>query len=537
MKRNSINKFIGSLPLREGIGVGFLWLLGGASLHAQETYEIATIETPELNGTARYVGMGGALEALGADLSTISTNPAGVGLFRRSQASISMGCNSQSDATRTMGVGTTRYSFDQVGFVYSSDTSDGKPSFFNFAFNFSKSRNFSQILNAANYSLMGGSQNKQTFGKIRSGIVGSTDDLTYNQVDYLYYNNNGKTGSGLLNALGDTCYDASEYAIDRGQSGYIGNYEFNISGNIQNQYFLGLSIGIKDVHYKSSSLYQELLVDEKGETLGIGLEDWRKITGTGIDVKFGAIIRPIANSPFRFGLSISTPTFYSLRSTNETILDAGDVGSLSMQETYRYKFNTPWKFGASLGHTIGQTVALGASWEFADYGATSPRIDEGTYYDSWGYSYSRTSQDEAMKRNVQNVLKGVHTLKFGAEIKPLPELAVRLGYNYVSPMYQENGYKDGSVCSNGNYYTSQTDFVNWKATNRYTCGLGFVMDKVYLDVAYQYSTQKGDYYPFTNGSFAWTDNSGKKVGFDNIPTITEINNKRHQLLFTLGVKF
>lgn len=50
-------------------------------LAAQETYENAKLMKGDLNGTARYVGMGGAMEALGADISTISTNPAGIGLF------------------------------------------------------------------------------------------------------------------------------------------------------------------------------------------------------------------------------------------------------------------------------------------------------------------------------------------------------------------------------------------------------------------------------------------------------------------------
>ena len=47
---------------------------------AQETYQDTKLVENELNGTARYVGMGGAMEALGADISTISTNPAGIGL-------------------------------------------------------------------------------------------------------------------------------------------------------------------------------------------------------------------------------------------------------------------------------------------------------------------------------------------------------------------------------------------------------------------------------------------------------------------------
>ena len=45
-------------------------------LSAQETYENANLATQDLNGTARYVGMGGAMDALGADISTIGTNPA-----------------------------------------------------------------------------------------------------------------------------------------------------------------------------------------------------------------------------------------------------------------------------------------------------------------------------------------------------------------------------------------------------------------------------------------------------------------------------
>ncbi|MDO5447882.1 MAG: hemin receptor [Prevotellaceae bacterium] len=505
-------------------------------ISAQETYEMATIETPELNGTARYVGMGGAMEALGADISTISTNPAGIGLFRRSMASVSFGFVSQSGASETNDVSPTRMSFDQAGFVLSTNTSTDKVSFFNFAFNYTKSRNFSQILSAANEAYLGSSQNKQTFGKIRTGIVGSADDYTYNSLDYLYYNVNN---DGFLNAFGDTCYDATNYDMERGTKGYIGNYEFNVSGNIQNKFFLGLTFGIKDVNYESSSAYGEALIDESGNRLGIGLYDERVISGTGFDLKAGAIIRPIDNSPFRFGVWVSTPTWYSLRSSSYTMLKTSDssTGYLDMNESYKYKFYTPWKFGASVGHTIGTNIALGASWEYADYGATNPRIDNGSYIDEWGYSYTSTSKDTPMSRNVKASLKGVHTLKIGGEYKPIPELALRLGYNYVSAMYKDNGMKDPSVWSLGNYYTSQSDFTNWKATNRITAGVGHASNNFYADLAYQCSLQKGDFYPFTNGDLSYTTASGKNVDLVNIPQITEVKNNRHQLLLTLGYKF
>ena len=63
-----------------------------------DTYIGAQLTTEDLNGTARYVGMGGAMEALGADISTIGSNPAGLGLFRSNQVSGSFGLVMQSDA-------------------------------------------------------------------------------------------------------------------------------------------------------------------------------------------------------------------------------------------------------------------------------------------------------------------------------------------------------------------------------------------------------------------------------------------------------
>ena len=80
-------------------------------LAAQETYENAKIIAEDLNGTARYVGMGGAMEALGADISTIGTNPAGIGLFRRSNISLSVGLVSQQDVDNVLGANKTNVSY------------------------------------------------------------------------------------------------------------------------------------------------------------------------------------------------------------------------------------------------------------------------------------------------------------------------------------------------------------------------------------------------------------------------------------------
>ena len=84
---------------------------------AQDTYESARLLGNDLNGTARYVGMGGAMEALGAEISTISTNPAGIGLFRHSTFSVSAGMTSLQGAQKFNDQSITKMSFDQLGVV------------------------------------------------------------------------------------------------------------------------------------------------------------------------------------------------------------------------------------------------------------------------------------------------------------------------------------------------------------------------------------------------------------------------------------
>ena len=202
-------------------------------------------------------------------------------------------------------------------------------------------------------------------------------------------------------------------------------------------------------------------------------------------------------------------------------------------ESLDYKLNTPWKFGVSLGHTIGQNIALGAGYEYADYGSLDSRYNTGNGYYDWYYGayHEKSESDEVMNRHTEQTLKGVSTFKVGAEFKPVPELAVRLGYNYVSPMYNKDGFKDGTLQSDGSYFSSATDYTNWDATNRITCGLGYQIGGLNLSVAYQYSSTKGEFSPF----MSYADD--EFAADDNICDIVKVNNKRHQLLFTIGYTF
>lgn len=502
---------------------------------AQETYDNAQLATTDLNGTARYVGMGGAMDALGADLSTISTNPAGVGLFRSSQVKASLGMMAQEGERSFADANKTHMSFDQIGFVYAMRT--GRSSFLNMAFNYHKSRDFNQILTAAG-KLQNASQNQLTLAKGADGLFGIDENgdvvpsNMYNVVDYLYWNAFNRT----VNDQGQAEYgynNATDYVFGRHNTGYIGVYDFNISGNINDRVYLGLTFGIHDVHYNSYTAYNEGLVNASDGPIGdITLVDSRSVTGTGYDLKAGIIFRPVEESPFRVGLSVATPTWFDLEANSMTRIynetDAGAYKEGNKGEGFKFKMYTPWKVGLSLGTTVDNCLALGAGYEFADYSGIDTRVITGSTYDDYtGSYYDDTASDRAMNTHTKQTLKGVHTLKLGAEFKPDPSLAVRLGYNYVSPMYKTTGSRNVDVDSPYAYYATTTDYTNWKATNRITCGLGYTIDRFTVDVAYQYTTQNGTFYPFADYQYER----------DAHITPDKVSNKRHQVMLSMGYTF
>lgn len=86
------------------------------------------------------------------------------------------------------------------------------------------------------------------------------------------------------------------------ERGGIDQYDFNVSFNINDRVYLGLTLGAYSVDYSKYTFYEE--VYESNERYD--LQSWNKITGSGFDVKLGAIIRPFEYSPFRIGLAIHT---------------------------------------------------------------------------------------------------------------------------------------------------------------------------------------------------------------------------------------
>ncbi len=505
---------------------------------AQESYINGELVTEDLNGTARYIGMGGAMEALGADVSVMSSNPAGVGLFRRSQVSLTGSIISQPGAGKYKYGDGTNASFDQGGVVLSIPMNSGR--FFNIGFNYNKNRNFNNVTSVAG-SLSSAAQNKNSYINLMDAYTSDPsgdwiNSSTVSQLDAAYYNGfNGDADGGLYYNNGKS------YTHDFATEGYVANYAINFSGNVSRRVYLGVTFLFSDINYRSFSTYSEELVDANNAGVGnITVDDSRRIDGTGFSLSGGIIFFPIEGSPFRIGASVATPTWYDMTSrswtslTNNTTVDVNAISPNNVEYgEYDYRLYTPWKFGVSLGHTIGNFLALGASYEYADYSSVSNR-----YVGSYDYYYRGSSvKDYNMNQHTQRTLKGVSTLKVGAEFKATKELAVRAGYNYVSALYRHDGYRDASIESLGTYYSSRADYTNWGATHRVTLGVGYSYEGFAIDVAWQYNTSRGTYYPFTSQETTYSFSDGTSEHVLNVVDGLRVRDKRHQFVATLSFRF
>jgi len=499
--------------------------------NAQNAYDAERLLGNDLNGTARFVGMGGAMGALGGDISVMGTNPAGIGIFRSNDASVSFGFNNTGTESRFNGTSMkedkTRASLDQLGFVYTYKVGNTTSlRYVNFGFNYHKSKNFNRLFSAGGQldNLSQSWQLAQELGNAGLNSASGFDAILKAPNPYTQYWNQYPVLSvlGVTTGVVDWPMDATQLWGWDGYSnnfyseekGGISQYDFNIAFNIEDRVYIGATFGVYDVNYNRYSSYTEDLNDDFGEENGgYTLENYYGLEGSGVDFKLGVIVRPVEDSPFRLGLAVHTPTWYELTESydatlssdilaydspyKQTLSDFMDYSYLN----YDYKMITPWKFNVSAGTTLGGLVALGAEYEYADYGSA-------TLQDMEGY-------DLGDQPSVEEFLKGVHTFRVGMEARVVPQFSLRAGYNYTSSVFSDDAYNALST------YRTSTDFNNVKAKNTFTFGVGYSGNVIYADLAYKYDMYKSDFYAFDDIA---------------LPK-TEVDNSRHQLLFTLGARF
>ena len=542
-------------------------MITAAPIVAQTVYDAAKITNKDLNGTARFVGMGGAMGALGGDISTIGTNPAGIGIYRSNDAMVSFGLSAYGTESNYMGnkinSDKVRASFDNAGFVLATKIGNATTlRYVNFGFNYHRAKSFYK-----NMSMKGNlGDHSQTF-QMAEQATGITDwgnypyddnnigwlsvlgydswlisNLTTKVTDVPYKD---KNGNQIYNINGEPLYEmpGSFYGMTENglanfrseERGGVDQYDFNISFNISDRVYLGMTIGAYGVNYDKYSIYSENYSgDYTGE--GYDLVSMNKINGSGFDLKFGAIVRPFEYSPFRIGLAVHTPTYYKLDyKTSAYVLSdvySEVTGKIEPHDIYtsdmiegdmirQFRLQTPWTYNVSLGYTIGRNWALGAEYEYQDYSSMKFKNPDDGYSDMFEYENSTTP-----------MMKGVSTIRLGAEYKVIPQFALRAGYNYSTAIFNSDAYKDLPI----NSIQTDTDFANTKALSNYTLGIGYRGSMFYADLAYKFSSYKEDFYPFVEMDHV-IENGITYRTLGALPDVTKVKNTRSQVLLTLGVRF
>ena len=559
-------------------------LLACVSASAQDLTSIQTTSSEDLNGTARFVGMGGAMSALGADMSTMSTNPAGMGLFRKSDVSFTFSGQWQPSSERRAMNDRDKFvtSFDQAGFVFALPMGNsGKLRGINLGFNYHKSRNFQEFVCTNDIATGGLSQSMQLEDLTKTNIGGfgvidlendaegsswgrswalPISNLAYDCYYLDAYDNVDLQGTYMDPNTGRERYysvsPASSYNYNRVQWGDTRAYDFNISFNIKDRAYLGFDVGYYTASINSVTQYNEV-TRGMSPTPGAGVNvtgpyamvNDQYTSGSGVDFKFGLIVRPIEDNPFRFGLAIHTPRFMSMTSNSVLSMRNGNVvdGSGNIGQTvsgavtidpFRYRIRTPWKLNFSLATTLSNWLALDAEYEMNNYSSAAIQYEKDSYYRP-GYGYLTDAEKDVYWDNeVKANLKTQHTFRLGVEGRFATNFYGRFGYNYVTSCYKDNArlvlspyagddqgfsYNDGKY-SESYYQQTSTDLVRFGDINRVTFGLGYHGKNFYVDAAYMLQTQKAAVRPFD-------------LGADIHVPEANVTLHRNQILLTLGAKF
>ena len=427
-------------------------------------------------GTARFQGLGGAFGAVGADFSVIATNPAGLGLFRSSEITISPSVWIGHTSTNYNGVSSSdtkgNFALGDCGMVFSlkpqkTSKEEGFRNF-NFAIGLNRQNDF-------NYNtLMQGQNNKSSMMTDWVNILNSKY-LTYNDVDNLYQFDIGLAHQAKLIYLNDTIN--RKYANDAPNGGVyqkkmvytygsMNEFDMSFAANYDDILYFGATIGIPFIRYFENSQYQEFKTDET-------IPYFRSLTytqmiqthGTGINFKAGLIYRP-ANW-VRIGASIHTPTYYGFMRDNDYSSMIATFDSLTSDPQYSpdgyydYQLMTPFRAIGSVAFIIGQFGLVSAEYEFVNY-------DQAKFY-SYGSDEFNGVNDE-IKANYKIPLN----LRFGTEWI-IKDVRIRGGFGYYSTPYEY------AVNNAGQAYTASG-------------GIGYRTKLFFADLTYVWSQMKKDYY-------------------------------------------
>ena len=503
-------------------------------LMAQTEFDAFKMVQNDINGTARYMGMAGAFGALGGDASAIKDNPAGLGIYRKSELTGTMNFLMQSSSSTWNNVKSTgdsyKVGFNNFSYVIATPTlgsESGTTGLLssNFSFSYNRIKDFNRSMNLVS----GNSNSSMTdyMGYLTGNITGT--DLTYVPGSYEPFDNtnipwisvlafegklmnetvtNGtSTWTSFLNN-GETV--APAYSLF--EKGYQDEYSIGWAGNISNVFFIGATVNLEALNYSAIKQYSETF----GGGGSMSLRDSTYTNGSGINLKIGTIFCP--TDFLRIGLSLHTPTVYALNDSYYSKLnfDSTVKGYISTPGgNSAYQIQSPLVLDASVAYIIGQRGLISAEYNYNNYTGTRLRNDSGD-----AQSFNLENQ------GMSTVLNDVQTIKIGGEYRLNDNFSVRAGYANSS-----NANKpDAAKLIRYNTISTDTEYFLNNSINYISAGFGYHEAGWFLDFAYMNKILNETFYPYnTNGMVK----SNPNLAVNPAKVITSNNN----IVITLGLKF
>ena len=554
--------------------------ISGCYAFGQSAIDAYRFSQPDLKGTARFMSMGGAFGALGGDLSTLSQNPGGIGVYRSNEIGATVDLDLQRSTSRSMGMNTTdsqtKFYLNNIGGVATLRLNSNTLPNLNFGFTYNKGASFNRRFKGSIPRLSMSMSNYIAGIANNAGLtvadVTSTDTFDpYNPTDggiaapwltilgydaYLI-NPNGDpddphwTGQwGEAFSDGNTHYPATSGSgyFDVVEKGGIDEYNIAIGGNISNVLYWGMNFDITSLDYRLQSIWGEDLqnawvYNNNTQTVEQTNSQWNMqnlyhASGTGFKYELGFIIRPIQE--FRIGLAVHTPTWYSISESYNADILANYYGDNFNPATNDGRtgyndvdFRSPWKFIVSAAGVIGSKFIISADYEWT--GTNHMKFSEASYDDYYDYGYWDYYSLKAAPYNydsdpyfytnndIKDYYQSVNTLRVGAEYRITPNFSVRAGYSFSSsPVKKSVRDNKMTVVTSGTAAEYRLD----NTTNYITAGLGYKTGGFYVDLAYVHKNMGSEYHAFTPDPQSSIVSPQAKLSFTN-----------NQLILSCGYKF
>jgi len=450
-----------------------LLIIGATNIgSAQNEIDALRYSFTNYEGTARFMGVGGAFGSLGGDVSSIGINPASMGRFSKNEFSITLGgylCDANASLYETITSSTRgNINIPNVGFVgthnFKNRDKIGWQSV-QFGISYNRINNFNE-----NIRIEGETPNSYSlvFADWAEGTL--EDDLisSNNYDSYLAY----ETWLIDPNPAGSTEYTSTLQGgtnaiktIER--RGNMSSTELALSGNYMNKLYIGGSIGMPTIRFDEVAGHYESVVDDSVNQLdNFAYTQTLKTTGTGFNLKLGIVALP--TDWIRIGAAIQTPTTFRMsdRWQNDMVTNFDDGNRYEANSdpgSYVYKLKTPLKITGSAAFVLFKKAVVSVDYELLDY--SKARLSSTSFSTS---PYDFGSENTA----IGNIYGKSSSIRLGTEVRVAKPLLIRAGIQL-----KENPLIE----------------VNSNQLN-YSVGLGYRINKFYFDLAYVLSTSSENYY-------------------------------------------